>query len=411
MTNPNDLPSLTPPEPLQAPAAVPQVSPEQSGEMVHLTPEQRSKLDQMAQEFVQGLLTADPNGPEFKRKSDTLHNLGGQDIRAAANVSNRMLDRPIKATKSGLYDENSTVTKGLMDLRRTVEALDPSRQGGALSPRKLLGMIPMGRKVDDYFMKYQSAQGHLNAILETLYRSQDELRKDNASIEQEKVNLWNAMQRLRQHAYVGRAVDDALSRRIAEIEATDPDKARVVKEELLFAVRQRVTDVLTQLAVSVQGYMALDLVRRNNLELIKGVDRATSTTVSALRTAVVVSQALVNQKLVLDQVTALNTTTGNMIEGTSRMLREQSAAIHQQAGSATINLDQLKASFDNVYAALDQISDFKAQALDNFSRTINTLQGEVDGAQRRLDRVRNELAEDATRDLNVQGRTRDDLSL
>ena len=182
MTNPNDLPSLTPPEPLQAPAAVPQVSPEQSGEMVHLTPEQRSKLDQMAQEFVQGLLTADPNGPEFKRKSDTLHNLGGQDIRAAANVSNRMLDRPIKATKSGLYDENSTVTKGLMDLRRTVEALDPSRQGGALSPRKLLGMIPMGRKVDDYFMKYQSAQGHLNAILETLYRSQDELRKDNASI-------------------------------------------------------------------------------------------------------------------------------------------------------------------------------------------------------------------------------------
>ena len=225
------------------------------------------------------------------------------------------------------------------------------------------------------------------------------------------MNLWNAMQRLRQHAYVGRAVDDALSRRIAEIEATDPDKARVVKEELLFAVRQRVTDVLTQLAVSVQGYMALDLVRRNNLELIKGVDRATSTTVSALRTAVVVSQALVNQKLVLDQVTALNTTTGNMIEGTSRMLREQSAAIHQQAGSATINLDQLKASFDNVYAALDQISDFKAQALDNFSRTINTLQGEVDGAQRRLDRVRNELAEDATRDLNVQGRTRDDLSL
>jgi uncharacterized protein YaaN involved in tellurite resistance len=93
------------------------------------------------------------------------------------------------------------------------------------------------------------------------------------------------------------------------------------------------------------------------------------------------------------------------------MLREQSAAIHQQAGSATINLDQLKASFDNVYAALDQISDFKAQALDNFSRTINTLQGEVDGAQRRLDRVRNELAEDATRDLNVQGRTRDDHSL
>lgn len=401
MTN-SDLPTLTPPEPLTAPAPVQSVTPEQSGEMVNISPEQRARLDAMAQEFVSGLLAADPNGTEFKKKSDTLHNLGAHDIRAAAGVSNRMLDRPMKATRSGLYDEKSTVSQGLMELRRTVEGLDPSHQGNMLSPRKLLGIIPMGRKIDDYFMKYQSAQGHLNAILETLYRSQDELRKDNAAIEQEKVNLWNAMQRLRQQAYVGRAVDEALTGRIEQIRATDPEKAKIISEELLFAVRQRVTDILTQLAVSVQGYLALDLVRRNNLELVKGVDRATTTTVSALRTAVMVSQALANQKLVLDQVTALNTTTGNMIEGTSRMLREQSTAIHQQAGSAMISVDQLKASFDNVYAALDQISEFKAQALDNFSKTIDTLQTEVDGAQKRLDRVRSDIAQEATRDLNLK---------
>ncbi len=45
---------------------------------------------------------------------------------------------------------------------------------------------------------------------------------------------------------------------------------------------------MTQLAVAVQGYMALDLIRRNNLELIRGVDRAQTTTVAALRTAVIV---------------------------------------------------------------------------------------------------------------------------
>ena len=78
---------------------------------------------------------------------------------------------------------------------------------------------------------------------------------------------------------------------------------------MLFSVRQKHQDLLTQLAVSVQGYLALDLIRRNNVELIKGVQRATTTTVSALRTAVIVAQALADQKLVLDQITALNTTT------------------------------------------------------------------------------------------------------
>src|SRR5262245_64362370 len=122
------------------------------------------------------------------------------------------------------------------------------------------------------------------------------------------------MQRLRQYVYLAQHLDSSLSAKIAGIEAADPERAKALKEDGLFYVRQKVQDLLTQLAVSAQGYMALDMIRRNNVELIKGVDRATTTTVSALRTAVIVSQALADQKLVLDQITALNTTTSNMIE-------------------------------------------------------------------------------------------------
>ena len=107
---------------------------------------------------------------------------------------------------------------------------------------------------------------------------------------------------------------------------------------MLFYVRQKHQDLLTQLAVSIQNYLAIDIVIKNNIELIKGVDRASTTTVSALRTAVIVAQALGNQKLVLDQITALNTTTCGMIERTSEMLRDNSVQIQEQAASATIGL-------------------------------------------------------------------------
>ena len=119
------------------------------------------------------------------------------------------------------------------------------------------------------------------------------------------------------------------------------------------------------IAVSIQNYLAIDIVIKNNIELIKGVDRASTTTVSALRTAVIVAQALNNQKLVLDQITALNVTTSNMIQSTSEMLRDNSVAIQQQAASATIGLPQLQAAFANIYETMDAIDAFIASGARN----------------------------------------------
>lgn len=392
---------LVPPQTLQAPDPVPAITPEQGDEMVKLSQEERQKLNEKAQTFVTQLLLGDSHSGSFQQGTQALHNLGQDEIRQASSVSSRMLERPMN-TQKGLTGEGGKVASGLLDLRRTIEDLDPTKQGG-FSPRKLLGILPMGNKIEDYFMRYQSSQAHLNAILNTLYRGQDELKKDNASIEQEKVNLWALMQKLRGYVEMARAIDENLTNRLPEIEARDPELARVVKEELLFAVRQRTTDLLTQLAVSVQGYMALDLVRRNNLELIKGVDRATTTTVSALRTAVIVAQALSNQKLVLDQISALNTTTGNMIESTSQLLRQQGAQIQQQASTATIDLNKLQAAFDNIYAALDDVSQYRQKALETFSTSINTLQTQVDSANRYLERERRALDPQVTKELSGSG--------
>ena len=201
-------------------------------------------------------------------------------------------------------------------------------------------------------------------------------------------NLWAIMGRLRQYAYLAQQLDSGLTARIASIETTDPERAKALKDDLLFPVRQKVQDLLTQLAVSVQGYLALDLIRRNNVELIKGVDRATTTTVSALRTAVIVAQALSDQKLVLDQITALNTTTGNLIESTSEMLKQQSGAISEQAASATVDIAKLQAAFQNIYATMDEIDTFKVKALDNLSKTIDALSTEIDKSQAYVNRVR-----------------------
>src|SRR3546814_21086319 len=132
------------------------------------------------------------------------------------------------------------------------------------------------------------------------------------------------------------------------------------------------------MAFTGQAYLALDRVKKNNVELVKGVDRASTTTVSALRTAVTVAQALTNQKLVLEQITALNTTTAGMIDSTGTLLKTQSGEIHKQAASSTIPLETLQRAFQTNYDTMDTNDRFKLEALGNMKQTVTVLTREAE---------------------------------
>jgi uncharacterized protein YaaN involved in tellurite resistance len=357
---------LTPPDP------VPVVSAERAAGLVPVSDDQKTKLEERVEAYISDLIAQDVNSPEFGKRVDQLTNMGRKEIMDAAGQSNRFLDRPIRR-----MDEGSGVGADLAELRRTVEDLDPSKKGNLMTKEKLFGIIPWGSKLRNYFDGYQSSQTHISSILGRLANGKDELLMDNAAIDVERQNLWAAMGRLEQMIVMSKQLDGKLEEKAAELELSDPAKAKAIKESALFYVRQRTQDLLTQMAVTVQGYLALDLVKKNNVELVKGVDRASTTTVGALRTAVTVAQAMTNQRLVLSQITALNTTTANIIDSTGNLLRESTATIHEQSVNAVIPLETLSRAFQNIYDTMDAIDTFKLKALDNMKQTSIALEAEV----------------------------------
>ena len=359
---------LTPPNPV-AP-----VAPSRAAGLVPLKDDQKSQLDANVEKFVEELAATDANSPEFGKRVDQITVLGAAQIAEAASHSSRFLDRPVRA-----MDADTGIGANLTELRRTIEDLDPGSKGDLLSRKRLFGLIPFGgNKLRNYFDSYKSAQSHISTILSRLASGKDELLHDNAAIDQERANLWTTMGKLEQMIHVSKALDAGLEAKAAELEYTDPAKAKAIRESALFYVRQRTTDLLTQMAVSVQGYLALDLVKKNNVELVKGVDRASTTTVAALRTAVTVAQAMTNQKLVLESITTLNATTAGMIDKTGELLKTQTATIHQQAAGSTIPLETLQRAFQNVYTTMDAIDTFKLKALDSMKTTVDTLTSEVE---------------------------------
>ena len=373
---------------LAPPAPVAVVEPEAAAGSVPVDEAAQAQIRSTAVAFVTDLMAMDHRSPDFTEKVSAVTSMGDSEMRAAASVSNRMLDRPAAAMGAKGGDAQTRVAGTLGDLRRTVTDLDPHR-ADLTGARKLLKWVPGGSKVDQYFQRYASAQSQLNDIIKALESGQDDLRKDNAAIETEKVNMWEVMGKLAEYEQLARALDSQLEDVIAREEAAGrTEKATALKADALFPVRQRREDLMIQMAVNVQGYLALDLVRRNNLELIKGVDRAQTTTISALRTAVIVSQALARQKLVLDQITALNTVTSSLIESTSLQLRQQGTAINQQAATSTVDVEKLQAAFDNVFATMDAIDTFRGQAVDSMAQTVTALEGQIQRAAPYLERVR-----------------------
>ncbi|WP_324787379.1 toxic anion resistance protein [Streptomyces sp. H51] len=382
--NGNDF-TLTPPE------AVTPVPAEKAGGLVPVADDVRTAMAEKAAAYVQGLAALDARSPEFAGKVGEITALGSGEMRAAAAQSNRMLERTVRSLPSKGGDASAKVAGSLVELRRVVEDLDPRDQPAGRG-RRLLSRLPGGNRLRDHVAKYASAQGTLHAIVGSLRGGQDELRRDNAALQTERIRLWETMGKLQEYVVLTEALDAAVER---HLDATaDPQAADSLRADVLFPVRQKHQDLLTQLAVCAQGYLAMDVVRRNNEELIKGVDRAATTTVSALRISVMLASALDHQKKVADQVDALRGTTEDLIRGNAEMLATQSGDIQRIAADPAVGAETLRSAFQQIYRTLDAIDSYKVQATEAMAATVESLSAELRQASAHLDRSRSQGALD-----------------
>ncbi len=383
---------VTPPIVLDVPAAVEPVQEDTAQSMLPpITDQRKLEIGQQAKGFATDLMKFNPNSPEFAGRLNDINSLAQKEIVRSGSGANRILERSassVAGSKKNGGDATQQVAGTLASLRSTVEDLTPNA-ANLTGAQKILGFLPGGNKLRKYFQRYESAQSQLDNIIKALLSGQDELRKDNASLQTEKTDLWTVMGDLNEYAVLAENLDKEITSQAEALRsAGNVTAANAFESDVLFAVRQRRQDILTQLAVSVQGYMAMTLVQKNNEELIKGVERARTTTITALRTAVIVAQALDNQRLVLDQIDAVNTATNNTIAATSQMLRQQTGRIQEQAVNSGVSVATLTKAFDDIFATLDEVETFKVKANANLATTIDGLTVQLERAKPQLERAR-----------------------
>ncbi len=358
-------------------------------EPLNPTPAQKTVLGSMAQENAKEVMQIDLDSLEERRNiASTIDNFG-KDIVVKSSDKNKMLEKTL-ADLSKTGSEGGQVVDSLARLNREMKELDPSNVN--FNNDSFFGR--MFNPVRNYFQRYEKADAQIEEILDSLDAGKKALQNDNTTLEIEQASLRDLTIKLGRQVELGTQMDEAVSLALeeAQVNNEDPEKIKYIQDEVLFPLRQKVMDLQQMQAVNQQGYFAMEIVRRNNKELIRAVERAQHVTVSALRTAVTVASALYNQRIVLDKVKMINDTTNNLIRSTSVMLKQQGAAIQQQAMDANISVDTLKEAFRNTFEALDAVDSYKQKALPQLKTQLDAFREMADEGERRIQRIESSRA-------------------
>ena len=369
--------TLAPPETL-APVAQ-----SQAPDMVPLAPEASAKIDSQVSSFVASLATEDIHSDAFRARLDAAFRLGREEISSAAAL---MTGRFMQRNLAGI--EDSSTFKALHQMRTVLDELNPGKQGDLLQPNKILGLIPFGNKLQQYFRKYQAAGSQLQTIMGQVYAARDDMTRDAAEIEQVKAKLWDAMLKLKGAIRFASELDTQIAACVGAIAASDPLRARALEQEVLFYARQNLLDMQTQMAVNVNGYLALDVLKKTAREMVNGCNRVATTGMSALATAQTVARATGNQVQVMDMLQGVSATIGSLVTETSRQLGSHVQATGEYASNPMIGVEQMQTMFDNTFKAMDAMDTFRSQAIDAMGKNNEMIRHQVTRAEQYLERAR-----------------------
>ncbi len=373
--------TLTPPEILTP------VAEKKAPDMVPLKTEVQEKIDVQVSAYIDSILKEDVQSAGFQAKLDSAFRLGKEEISSAASL---MTGRFMERNFVGI--EDSEAFKAIQDMRGMLDELNPGKQGDLLSKNKILGIIPFGNKLQAYFRKFQTAGSQLQTLMTQIYAARDDMQRDATEIEMVKTKLWDAMQKLKGAIYFAEQLDQHIASHVETIKASDPLRAKALEQEVLFYARQNLQDMQTQMAVNVNGYLSMDLLKKTAREMVNGCNRVATTGMSAMATAQTVARATGNQIQVMEMLSGVSDTIGDLVTETSRQLGRHVEKTGEFASNPLIGIQKIQEMFDNTFKAMDAMDNFRSLAIDSMGKNNLMLKEQISRTEQYMDRTRAEQA-------------------
>jgi uncharacterized protein YaaN involved in tellurite resistance len=297
------------------------------------------------------------SNPEDRQLARRLSALGVKDQqRASQEIS--LLKTRVGTMLKNLDGEGGEIPKNLIELRHTMDEINPQILGQPSGLSKLLGRTPgIGKILRNIAVKYESVQTQIDHIMNGLRHGKDRLLQDNAELDQLYMQVQKAQLGVQQAAYMGELLWKKLDETLAE--STDPGERQKI-QAMQHRVAMRVQDLRTMEQVNLQFFASIDMTIQNNDTLTEQVDRTVMVTQSLLTVGLAIQAALANQKQIAGAVKSVQESTAAMLEANAAAIGAQTREIGEMQNNPVIALDRVKNAYNSLVGAMDEMEKIRS---------------------------------------------------
>lgn len=300
-----------------------------------------------------------------------IDSIAEEEIKGVVNLS-KMLNTPL-ANLSSDNSEGNKISSTIVSLKGKIEEINPAKvnlEGGFFG--RLIESLTGKSALSKYFKKFETYSQAINGIIETLEDGGASLQEENAIFLQDKAKLIEFTKRMKEKVEILNHTSLKLNNIIEQ--EKDEEQKRFLIQDVDYTLQQQTMDLQQMILTSAQGVMALDVLIKNNRELITSVKRIKNVVMVALNIGVMVSIGLANQKRVLDTTKSITSATNDIITANSEMLQTQGLEIHKQASSNILDMAKLKAAFENTLKTIEEAETFRINSLPEMKKSAKDIQ-------------------------------------
>ena len=349
-------------------------------------PEQNAAMREAAEKHVADIMAAAKGDLKTQQNAQMkLETIGLAIQQEAAAMTSEIFETRIKdfstRLQKGKGSEGEELANDLLTLRDKVEGLDPTEldlKPGFLS--RFAKAIPIiGTPMSRYISKYQSAQTVMQATFDSLAKGGEKMLRNSEIARGMQLHMRECMTKLENVIGMAQLMQRSLKAKIDAL-PQDGEEAKFLKQEVLFSLQQRITDLQQQLAVNQQGILTMAVIIGNNRELIRAVNQTMTVTRNALGISVATAIFLNDQAVVLAKIKGINEVTVKMMARNAKRLKQEGVVIQQQASGLALDMKTLEMCYQDIIGAMDDLANFREKAIveqaDNIIK-LNELNGKA----------------------------------
>lgn len=226
---------------------------------------------------------------EYKKLVD---NFGNKTVKKVENTS-KMFGNTVNQVANSIEYSND-IERNITNLNDLVKKLDPS--GIDFTAKSRLFFNP----IKTYFNKIKREESNIKSFIEDLKNKKDILKRDNITLEIEIKNLESIINLIDVEYENGVRLRDEIVKYLDSIQ--DRSKDVFYKQNVIEILDKRLFDFKQMSIIKGQSVLALEIICRNNREIIRNLEKIQNVTMEALNTAIMLANSLHNQKVILNNV-------------------------------------------------------------------------------------------------------------